>query len=432
VSAARGNAEGFRWEFRARFRRHAFGWKSQPAIQRVKQAVSEIKKVGRRDPVLAADGAVTLLERLSPALEHVDSSSGAIGTAVNNAISQLIPIIGGAPADERTRGAWLERLWAAHEADRMPYIESLADSWGELCVSKEVASGWADRLVGVTRMALSADPAIGGHFHGTSACLSALYRAGRHQEIVDILRVDTIWPYKRWAVKALAAMGEKSEAIRYAESCRGPWTASVEVDAMCEEILLSSGLAEEAYQRYGLRAHRGSTYLSTLRAVAKEYPHKRPSELLADLVKTTPGDEAKWFAAAKQAGLYQEALELARLSACDPKTLTRAARDLAEDQPAFALDAGLLALHWLVEGYGYEITGADVWAAYTNTMKAAANADRVEETRQRVKQLVASEGPEGFVARILGTELRCDTTEVAFRLRTRAGPWTGPDPPGPM
>jgi hypothetical protein len=39
-------AEAHKWEFKARFRRHAFGWKSQPAIQRVKQAVAEIKKVG--------------------------------------------------------------------------------------------------------------------------------------------------------------------------------------------------------------------------------------------------------------------------------------------------------------------------------------------------------------------------------------------------
>jgi hypothetical protein len=67
----------------------------------VKQAVSEIKTVARGDPVLAADGAVTLLERLSPALEHLDSSSGAIGTAVNRAIAELVPIIGGAPAVHR-------------------------------------------------------------------------------------------------------------------------------------------------------------------------------------------------------------------------------------------------------------------------------------------------------------------------------------------
>jgi len=43
--------EAHKWEFKARFRRHAFGWKSQPAIQRVKQAVSEIGKVARANPV---------------------------------------------------------------------------------------------------------------------------------------------------------------------------------------------------------------------------------------------------------------------------------------------------------------------------------------------------------------------------------------------
>ena len=54
---------GHEWEFKARFRRHAFGWKSQPAITRVKQAVSEIKQVARRDLRLAAEGSVIFLER---------------------------------------------------------------------------------------------------------------------------------------------------------------------------------------------------------------------------------------------------------------------------------------------------------------------------------------------------------------------------------
>jgi hypothetical protein len=54
--------------------------------------------------VLAGDGAVTLLERISPALESVDSSSGSIGTAVHNAIEELVPIIGAAPADQDPRG----------------------------------------------------------------------------------------------------------------------------------------------------------------------------------------------------------------------------------------------------------------------------------------------------------------------------------------
>jgi hypothetical protein len=398
-------ADPHRWEFKPRFRRNAFGWKSQPAIQRVKQAVAEIKKVARTDPVRAAEGAVILLERLSPALEQVDGSSGAIGTAVNNAITELVSLIARAPADAKTREDWLERLWAAHEADQMPYIERLADHWGELCVSKEVASAWSDRLAEETRTALSSDKKARGYFHGTSACLSALYHAERHAEIVDLLNVDTIWPYKRWAVKSLTAMGKMSEALRCAESCRGPWTPDGEVDAACEEILLSSGMVGEAYERYGLVVRRGGTYLATFRAIANRYPHKRAVEILADLVRSTPGDEGKWFAAAKEAGLYDEALALASRAPCDPKTLTRAARDLAEKQPAFAVGAGLLALHWLVQGYGYEITGADVWAAYSATLNAAEEERSVHETRARIRKLVEMEPRGGFVAEILGKEL---------------------------
>jgi hypothetical protein len=86
-------AEAHKWELKARVRRHAFGWKSQPAITRIKQAVAEIKKVAKKDPLLAAEGAVAFLERLSPAIEHVDNPSGSMGTAVNNAIAELVPII---------------------------------------------------------------------------------------------------------------------------------------------------------------------------------------------------------------------------------------------------------------------------------------------------------------------------------------------------
>ncbi len=62
------------WRFKARFRRHAFGWRSQPAIARLQEAVSEIKLVARIDPILGAEGAVALLERISPALENVDNA----------------------------------------------------------------------------------------------------------------------------------------------------------------------------------------------------------------------------------------------------------------------------------------------------------------------------------------------------------------------
>jgi hypothetical protein len=394
------------WQFRARFRRHAFGWRSQPAVTRVREAVGEIRVMARRDPVLAADGAVLLIERLSPALEQVDSSSGAIGTAVNHAIDDLVPLIGDAPADDLTRSPWLERLWAALEADEIPYIESLGDHWGELCGSADVASAWADRFLPRTQRALTSRPGRGrDHFAGTSACLSSLHRAGRHRETLDLLNDERFWPYRRYAVMALVAMGKQAEAIRFAEESRDRWTSDAAVDRVCEEILLAAGLADEAYRRYALTANRASTYLATFRAVVRKYPDRSPASVLADLAATMPGEEGKWFAAAKSARLNDTALELARSSPCDPKTLTRAARDWARTDPPAGVEAGLLALHWIIQGHGFEITPNDVWEAYWQTMAAAEQAETTDEVRQRVKELLASEGTGGFVVRTLQSEV---------------------------
>ena len=83
---------GHKWQFAPRFRRHAFGWRSDTPIQRIKEALTEIKQVARKDSILAADGAVTFLEKVSPALEHVDSSSGALGSAVHKAIDTALPL----------------------------------------------------------------------------------------------------------------------------------------------------------------------------------------------------------------------------------------------------------------------------------------------------------------------------------------------------
>jgi hypothetical protein len=275
---------GYSWRFKTRFRRHAFGWKSQPAITRLQEAVFEIRQVARLQPVLAAEGAVTLLERVSSAPEHVDSSSGAIGSAVNRTIAELVPVVAAAPADARTRAAWLDRLFEAHAADQLPYIEQLAECWGELCGSRELASDWADRLIGVTRLALSPDKSTHGYFHGTSACLSALFTAGRYDELIELVRNDVLWSYKRWAVKALAAQGRGREAIGYAERCRGPWASDTDIDRLCEQILLASGELEDAYARYAISANRATTYLGWYRAVAKKYPDKPASAVLADLV----------------------------------------------------------------------------------------------------------------------------------------------------
>jgi len=399
-----------KWAFAPRFRRHAFGWRSQPAVQRVREATAEIQKVAKKDPALAAAGAVLFLEKVSPALEQVDSSSGAIGTAVNHAIEACAKIIAAAPVDDATRDRWLDRLWEAHQKDEIPYIERLADCWGELCASRVRASAWADRLIGTVENCWNPSRKPSGYFHGTIACLSALFHAGRDEELLALpdKAPYPVWHHREWGVKALAAMGRKAEAIRYAEASRGLNDNPIAIARACEEILLSSGLANEAYARCAIEANQGTTFLATFRAIAKKYPTQAPAKILADLVASTPGEEGKWFAAAKDAGLYDEAIALAQRTPCDPRTLTRAARDFAASNPRFAMEAGLTGLRWIAAGYGYEITGLDVFAACSSTMDAARNGGWLDEADGRIRALVA--GPRStakdLIAASLGTRTK--------------------------
>jgi hypothetical protein len=410
VASADG-AEKHNWEFKPRFRRGAFGWRSEPAITRIKEAISEIKKVSRKEPALAAEGAVIFLERLSPALEKVDSSSGAIGSAVNDAIEFLASIIAAAVvAVENTQyEQWLERLWQAHEADKIPYLEAIGDYWGEFCATTEIASRWADKFIPAVRLKWSGG-GVGADFHGTSACLSALLQAGRYDELLELLSHE---PYKMWqehqfGARALANMGKISEAIEYAKVCAekhsgySPWIAG-----SCEEMLLKAGRVKEAYEHYSLLTNRQSSYLGTYRAIAKKYPSIERKQILTDLIEKTPGEEGKWFAAAKELKLFDLAVELARKGPCEPKTLTKAACDYGESNPAFALETGLCSLNWLFQGYGYEVTSADILAAYGATMKAAEVLGKAEAVRGLIAEAVKRGLAEGrWAAGVLAREFK--------------------------
>lgn len=383
------NPTKHKWTFPARFRAGVYSWKSSTLVcQRLREAVSEIKKVAKKDPLLAAEGTVRLLEKLWPALEHVDSSSGALGSAVNKTLDQLLPVIINAPADTTTRDKWLERLWQALEDDGVDYLGPVGDRWGELCGSAEIANQWAEELMPTLKSCWT-DPNPGNYFKGTTACLSCLLVAERYQDLLELLALDRkpFWYYRRYGVEALLAMGRKSEALQYAEASRGLNQPDSVIDQACEEILISSGLHDQAYQRYGLSAAQGSSYLGRFRSVAKRYPMIAPADILTDLVKTTPGAEGKWFATAKHLQLYDFALHLANRSACEPKTLIRAAKDLLESEPAFAFGAGMAALRWLNEGWGYEVTTVDVTDAYKLTLEAAERAD-VDNVSDQIRALL--------------------------------------------
>jgi hypothetical protein len=174
----------------------------------------------------AAEGAVRFLERLSPALEQVDSSSGALGSAAHGAVQALMPIIAGAKVDLRIRERWLERLFEAYQNDDPPYIESLGESWGVLCASPELASRWADRLMPLTQH-VQAERRRGRHdfFKGTVVCYSALFAAGRHAELVALIEGDPrpMWSDLLWIGRAKVARGAVvGQAPLYAAAHRAP------------------------------------------------------------------------------------------------------------------------------------------------------------------------------------------------------------------
>ncbi len=386
------NDKKHKWIFPARFRASAYSWKaSRLACQRLREAVSEIKKVAKKEPELGGEGAVRLMEKLWPALEHIDTSSGALGSAVNKALDDLIPVIVKAPADKKIRDKWLERLRQAMADDGVDYLGPVGDRWGELCGSADVAGQWADNLVSTLRSCWT-DPNPGNYFHGATACLSCLLVAGRHRELLDLLELSRypMWHYRRYGVEALLALGKKAEAVKFAEASRGLNEPDSAIDQACEEILVSSGLHEEAYQRYGLSAAESNSYLARFRSVAKRYPMKNKAEILADLIATTPGQEGKWFATAKGIELYDLALDLVSMSPCEPKTLTRAARDYVDKEPEFALGSAMAALRWLCKGWGYEVTSTDVLEAYGRAMDAAAKLDNIDEVADQVQQLLES------------------------------------------
>jgi len=398
-----GDRTSHKWAFKARFRARAFGWRgSRLAIERLKQAVSEIRAVARRDPILAADGAVSLMERLWPAFEHIDTSSGALGGAVNWTLGELIPVIARAPADAKTRGRWLGRLWQAIQDDGVSYLWLVEERWGELCASAEVASRWADEILPLLRRVWS-EERPGDFVAGTDLCLSSLLAAGRYQELLDVLALKErpIWPWRRYGIRALRDQGLLEEALAYAEASRGLNIPNPAVDAECEEILLAAGRREEAYERYALTANQANTGLATFRQLAKKYPEIDPQRILTDLADAS-GNPGRWFAAAKDAGHLDLALRFATTGRTDPKTLSRASRDFLESDPTFALRVGRLAVERILAGYGYEITTLDLADAVSHFLAAAEKLDVASDARIDLGRMLAAqpEAPSHFRAAI--------------------------------
>jgi hypothetical protein len=153
------------------------------------------------------------MERIWPALEFVDSSSGALGGTVGWTLAELLPIVIDAPADRKTRDQWLARLFQAIQEDGVDYLWLLQERWGELCGSGEVASHWADEFLPLLRVAWI-DPRPGSYVRESAICLSSLLAARRYEELLDVLalRQFPTWSDLKFGVRALLAEGRVDEA----------------------------------------------------------------------------------------------------------------------------------------------------------------------------------------------------------------------------
>ena len=262
---------------------------------------------------------------------------------MNRTLDGLILFVIDAPAEAKIRSKWLERLYEAVQEDGVDYLSPVEDQCGAICGGGDLANDWADRLLPLVRKVWSSEE-IRGWVKGASLCLSSLVAAERYKEHDALLslRSFSFWPFDKFWAGALVQQGQIDEAIEFAESCRKdrPGYDDGNIVAFCEQMLLTAGRVDQAYDRYALETARATTNLATFRQIAKKYPDREPRNILLDLI-ALHGIKGKWFAAAKDTGCLDVALRCAGDYEAEPATLIRAARDFIDRVPASTIGPSL-------------------------------------------------------------------------------------------
>ena len=382
------------------------------AKKRLKEAVSEIKKVYRQDPILAGEGIVSLMERLWPALQHIDGSSGALGTAVNRTLEEMIPLLIDAPADKSIRQKWLVQIYTAIEDDGVEYLSPVEECWGDICHYLELSNYWADVLLPLLKSTWSVKRP-GAHVIGATLCLSSLLYSKRYSELYELihLRETPFWHYDRFWAQALVEQGQIDDAIAFVKSRNYFQPPEWAICEFCEKALLDAGREDEAYEEYGLSANHGQTYDALFKKICKKYPSKNPRTILDDLMDKY-GSKGKWFAAAKNAGYYDLALECAQSLEAETSTLVRAARDFLERAPEFSMNVSLCAIRNLLLGCAYEPNPSDILDAYRYCMTSAEKLGKVQYMKEKIIDLLKNSHDSQVMKETLGRKMDAESDDM--------------------
>jgi hypothetical protein len=133
------------------------------------------------------------------------------------------------------------------------------------------------------------------------------------------------------------------------------------------------------------------TGLATLSALRKRYPDISPERILNDLIDADPGNERRYFAAARKIGMVSLALEIAEKHNVEPKTLTTACKDYLEKDVELSLRFGCMALQRYADGYGYEPELPDVLRCYEFVCMAAERAGKRDEINRKLQQMAMND-----------------------------------------
>ena len=387
-----------KWEFAPRFRSGAFGWRNDKAIQRIKEAEKELRSISRKEPVLAAEGTILFFRKLEPAVEQVDDSSGRMGGVINRTIGKLLPIIAKAPADPELRALWLEQLKEIAETSEYWLYYSLSENWGDLCGTDESARQWLEKWQPRMEFSLQSPDFAGGSAISCKMLFSTLERLGLWKDIIRNCpdNDDFLRHFGLWKIRALAALGQIDEAVALADRLDNDQWVYKDFSTLAEEILKDSGRVDEAYNRYALLRPVTGTYLAYFRRLKKSYPDRDPLNILEDLINQHSENPGVWFAAARREGFRNRALELARNHPVNPPTLMKAADSLKEEDPQFAMEAAAAALHWIVEGCGYEMDIRDFAEAWVLLRSISEPRGCLPEWQERIQELITNRTERAF------------------------------------